>query len=132
MEHALILATLPGYLVFPSKLITCPPHAPPLQAGELVCFDSGVKGMALNLQADHVGVVVFGNDSAIHQGDLVYRTGQIVNVPIGPGTLGRVMDALGAPIDGKGPLTNVRSSLVEVKAPGALQGRGRGFMGVRP
>ena len=54
-----------------------------MQAGELVCFDSGVKGMALNLQADHVGVVVFGNDSAIHQGDLVYRTGQIVNVPIG-------------------------------------------------
>jgi F0F1-type ATP synthase alpha subunit len=74
--------------------------------------------MALNLQADHVGVVVFGDDSAIHQGDLVYRTGQIVNVPIGPGTLGRVMDALGAPIDGKGPLTSVRSSLVEVKAPG--------------
>jgi len=91
-----------------------------VQAGELVCFDSGVKGMALNLQADHVGVVVFGNDSAIHQGDLVYRTGQIVNVPIGPGTLGRVMDALGAPIDGKGPLTSVRSSLVEVKAPGIV------------
>ena len=85
--------------------------------------------MALNLQADHVGVVVFGNDSAIHQGDLVYRTGQIVNVPIGPGTLGRVMDALGAPIDGKGPLTSVRSSLVEVKAPGenrlVLWGDGR-------
>jgi len=91
-----------------------------VQAGELVCFDSGVKGMALNLQADHVGVVVFGDDSAIHQGDLVYRTGQIVNVPIGPGTLGRVMDALGAPIDGKGPLTSVRSSLVEVKAPGIV------------
>ncbi|KAG1674934.1 hypothetical protein FOA52_014727 [Chlamydomonas sp. UWO 241] len=91
-----------------------------VQAGELVCFDSGVKGMALNLQADHVGVVVFGNDSTIHQGDLVYRTGQIVNVPIGPGCLGRVMDALGAPIDGKGPLTNVRSSLVEVKAPGII------------
>ncbi|GFH13446.1 ATP synthase subunit alpha, partial [Haematococcus lacustris] len=67
-----------------------------VQAGELVCFDSGVKGMALNLQSDHVGVVVFGNDSAIHQGDLVYRTGQI------------------------GPLTNVRSSLVEVKAPGIV------------
>ena len=82
--------------------------------------------MALNLQADHVGVVVFGNDSAIHQGDLVYRTGQIVNVPIGPGTLGRVMDALGAPIDGKGPLTNVRSSLVEVKAPGAWEASGLG------
>nr|CAI34836.1 ATP synthase alpha chain, mitochondrial precursor [Polytomella sp. Pringsheim 198.80] len=91
-----------------------------VQAGELVCFDSGVKGMALNLQADHVGVVVFGNDSVIHQGDLVYRTGQIVNVPIGPGTLGRVTDGLGQPIDGKGPLTNVRSSLVEVKAPGII------------
>ncbi|KAG2422090.1 hypothetical protein HXX76_013569 [Chlamydomonas incerta] len=91
-----------------------------VQAGELVCFDSGVKGMALNLQADHVGVVVFGNDSLIHQGDLVYRTGQIVNVPIGPGTLGRVVDALGQPIDGKGPLTNVRSSLVELKAPGII------------
>ncbi|KAG2452931.1 hypothetical protein HYH02_002270 [Chlamydomonas schloesseri] len=91
-----------------------------VQAGELVCFDSGVKGMALNLQADHVGVVVFGNDSLIHQGDLVYRTGQIVNVPVGPGTLGRVVDGLGQPIDGKGPLTNVRSSLVEVKAPGII------------
>ncbi|KIY99795.1 F-type H+-transporting ATPase subunit alpha [Monoraphidium neglectum] len=91
-----------------------------VQAGELVCFDSGVKGMALNLQHDHVGVVIFGQDHAIHQGDLVYRTGQIVNVPIGPGNLGRVLDALGQPIDGKGPLTNVRSSLVEVKAPGIV------------
>jgi len=91
-----------------------------VQAGELVCFDCGVKGMALNLQHDHVGVVVFGSDVAIHQGDLVYRTGQIVNVPIGPGTLGRVTDALGLPIDGKGPLTHVRSSLVEVKAPGIV------------
>jgi F0F1-type ATP synthase alpha subunit len=100
---------------------------PSLQAGELVCFDSGVKGMALNLQADHVGVVVFGNDQGIHQGDLVYRTGQIVNVPIGPGTLGRVTDALGQPIDGKGPLTNVRSSLVEVKAPGTPRRRHRHF-----
>lgn len=77
--------------------------------------------MALNLQADHVGVVVFGNDSLIHQGDLVYRTGQIVNVPVGPGTLGRVVDGLGQPIDGKGPLTNVKSSLVELKAPGEMQ-----------
>jgi len=75
--------------------------------------------MALNLQSDHVGIVVFGADTDIHQGDLVYRTGQIVNVPIGPGNLGRVLDALGQPIDGKGPLNNVRSSLVEVKAPGA-------------
>eukprot|EP00195_Chlamydomonas_chlamydogama_P015240 CAMPEP_0202891444 /NCGR_PEP_ID=MMETSP1392-20130828/1487_1 /ASSEMBLY_ACC=CAM_ASM_000868 /TAXON_ID=225041 /ORGANISM="Chlamydomonas chlamydogama, Strain SAG 11-48b" /LENGTH=576 /DNA_ID=CAMNT_0049575191 /DNA_START=182 /DNA_END=1912 /DNA_ORIENTATION=- len=91
-----------------------------VQAGELVCFDSGVKGMALNLQADHVGVVIFGQDHAIHQGDLVYRTGQIVNVPVGPGTLGRVTDALGVPIDGKGPLVNVRSSLVEIKAPGIV------------
>eukprot|EP00798_Chlamydomonas_sp_ICE-L_P022274 gene22274-29349_t len=91
-----------------------------VQAGELVCFDCGVKGMALNLQSDHVGIVVFGNDAGIHQGDLVYRTGQIVNVPIGPGTCGRVMDALGVPIDAKGPLTMVKSSLVEVKAPGII------------
>ncbi|WIA29192.1 hypothetical protein OEZ86_011703 [Tetradesmus obliquus] len=91
-----------------------------VQAGELVCFDSGVKGMALNLQHDHVGVVIFGADQTIHQGDLVYRTGQIVNVPVGPGTLGRVLDALGQPIDGAGPLTSVRSSLVEVKAPGIV------------
>jgi hypothetical protein len=91
-----------------------------VQAGELVCFDSGVKGMALNLQHDHVGVVIFGADQTIHQGDLVYRTGQIVNVPVGPGTLGRVVDALGQPIDGAGPLTSVRSSLVEVKAPGIV------------
>jgi F0F1-type ATP synthase alpha subunit len=91
-----------------------------VQAGELVCFDSGVKGMALNLQHDHVGVVIFGQDHAIHQGDLVYRTGQIVNVPVGPGNLGRVLDALGQPIDGAGPLTGVRSSLVEVKAPGIV------------
>jgi flagellar biosynthesis/type III secretory pathway ATPase len=92
----------------------------PNQAGELVCFSKGVKGMALNLQHDHVGVVIFGNDAEIYQGDVVYRTGQIVNVPVGPGTLGRVTDALGQPIDGKGPLTNVKSSLVEVKAPGII------------
>jgi F-type H+-transporting ATPase subunit alpha len=91
-----------------------------VQAGELVVFSSGVKGMALNLQHDHVGCVVFGNDSEIHQGDIVYRTGQIVNVPIGPGMLGRVTDALGVAIDGKGPLTAVKSSLVEVKAPGIV------------
>ena len=91
-----------------------------VQAGELVCFDSGVKGMALNLQHDHVGVVIFGQDHAIHQGDLGYRPGQLVNVPVGPGTLGRVLDALGQPIDGAGPLTSVRSSLVEVKAPGIV------------
>lgn len=91
-----------------------------VQAGELVCFDSGVKGMALNLMHDHVGIVVFGSDTNILQGDLVYRTGQIVNVPIGPGTLGRVVDALGQPIDGAGPLLNVKSSLVEVKAPGIV------------
>jgi len=91
-----------------------------VQAGELVCFSKGVKGMALNLQHDHVGVVVFGNDAEIYQGDVVYRTGQIVNVPVGPGMLGRVTDALGIPIDGKGPLTNVKSSLVEVKAPGII------------
>jgi F0F1-type ATP synthase alpha subunit len=112
-----------------------------VQAGELVCFSKGVKGMALNLQHDHVGVVIFGSDAEIFQGDVVYRTGQIVNVPVGPGTLGRVTDALGQPIDGRGPLTNVKSSLVEVKAPGIIarqsvreplytgEGVGRGWRG---
>jgi F0F1-type ATP synthase alpha subunit len=115
------LGVMPASDAFCSSLMVPDSWPAPalLQAGELVCFDSGVKGMALNLQADHVGIVVFGADTSIHQGDLVYRTGQIVNVPIGPGTLGRVLDALGQPIDGKGPMNHVRSSLVEVKAPGA-------------
>src|SRR3954469_19021027 len=71
-----------------------------IQAGEMVEFASGVKGMALNLENDNVGVVVFGSDTAINEGDIVKRTGNIVDVPVGKATLGRVMDALGNPIDG--------------------------------
>jgi len=75
-----------------------------VQAGEMVEFNSGVKGMALNLETDNVGIVVLGNDREIQEGDIVKRTGSIVDVPIGPGMLGRVVDALGEPIDGKGPI----------------------------
>jgi proton translocating ATP synthase F1 alpha subunit len=91
-----------------------------VQAGEMVEFSSGIKGMALNLENDNVGIVVFGNDSAIHEGDIVKRTGNIVDVPVGKGTLGRVLDALGNPIDGKGPLKDVTRKRVEVKAPGII------------
>ena len=78
-----------------------------VQAGEMVEFPNGVRGMALNLESDNVGVVVFGDDSGIGEGDTVKRTGAIVDVPVGRGLLGRVVDALGEPIDGKGPLTDV-------------------------
>jgi len=91
-----------------------------IQAGEMVEFSSGVKGMALNLENDNVGVVCFGNDSVIFEGDIVKRTGSIVDVPVGKGTLGRVVDALGAPIDGKGALTDVTRRRVEIKAPGII------------
>lgn len=91
-----------------------------IQAGEMVEFSSGVKGMALNLESDNVGVVLFGSDVAISEGDIVKRTGTIVDVNIGRGTLGRVVDALGNPIDGKGPLKDVKRSRVEVKAPGII------------
>nr|YP_009138086.1 ATP synthase F1 subunit alpha [Lobosphaera incisa]AKF78644.1 ATP synthase F1 subunit alpha [Lobosphaera incisa] len=91
-----------------------------IQAGEMVEFASGVKGMALNLENDNVGVVVFGSDTAINEGDIVKRTGNIVDVPVGKATLGRVMDALGNPIDGKGALKDVTRSRVEVKAPGII------------
>ncbi|CEG67056.1 Putative ATP synthase subunit alpha [Rhizopus microsporus] len=90
------------------------------QAEEMVEFSSGLKGMALNLEADNVGIVVFGNDRLIKEGDTVKRTGAIVDVPVGPGILGRVVDALGNPIDGKGPLETVGRSRVQVKAPGIL------------
>lgn len=91
-----------------------------VQAEEMVEFSSGLKGMALNLEPDNVGVVVFGNDKMIKEGDIVKRTGSIVDVPIGQELLGRVVDALGNPIDGKGPLkTNVRAR-VGVKAPGII------------
>src|SRR5512138_3925490 len=78
-----------------------------VQAGEMVEFPGGIKGMALNLETDNVGVVIFGSDSTIKEGDTVKRTGAIVDVPVGKGLLGRVVDALGNPIDGKGPITNV-------------------------
>jgi len=90
-------------------------------AGELVEFPSaGIKGMALNLETDNVGVVVFGDDTRIREGDTVTRTRDIVDVPVGRGLLGRVVDGLGNPIDGKGPLTDVTRSRVEVKAPGII------------
>jgi F-type H+-transporting ATPase subunit alpha len=89
--------------------------------GEMVEFPSaGIRGMALNLETDNVGVVIFGDDRAIREGDTVSRTGEIVSVPVGPGLLGRVVDGLGQPIDGKGPLADVREHLVEVKAPGII------------
>ena len=91
-----------------------------IQAGELVEFASGVKGMALNLESDNVGVVLFGSDVKIREGDIVKRSGTIVDVPVGKGTLGRVVDALGAPLDGKGPLKDVTQSRVEAKAPGII------------
>ena len=91
-----------------------------VQAGELVEFDNGVKGMALNLETDNVGVVIFGDDRGIQEGNVVRRTETIVDTPIGMGLLGRVVDALGNPIDGKGPITDVTRSRVEVKAPGIM------------
>jgi len=91
-----------------------------VQAGEMVEFSSGIKGMALNLENDNVGIVCFGNDSLIREGDTVKRTGSIVSVPAGKGLLGRVVDALGTPIDGKGPLVDVKRQRVEVKAPGII------------
>jgi F-type H+-transporting ATPase subunit alpha len=92
-----------------------------VQAGELVDFPgAGVKGMALNLEADNVGVVIFGDDKAIREGDTVTRTGQIVDVPVGKGLLGRVVDALGNPLDGKGPVMYTERRLVETKAPGII------------
>ncbi|MFL0671544.1 MAG: F0F1 ATP synthase subunit alpha [Erythrobacter sp.] len=91
-----------------------------VQAGEMVEFANGVQGMALNLEADNVGVVIFGSDSEIKEGDVVKRTGTIVDVPVGKGLLGRVVDALGNPIDGKGPIVADKRSRVEVKAPGII------------
>jgi F-type H+-transporting ATPase subunit alpha len=91
-----------------------------VRAGEMVEFPNGVKGMALNLESDNVGVVIFGDDRDIKEGDLVKRTGAIVEVPVGRGLLGRVVDGLGNPIDGKGPLVDVTMTRVEVKAPGII------------
>ena len=91
-----------------------------VQAGEMVEFANGIKGMALNLEADNVGVVIFGTDTEIKEGDVVRRTGTIVDVPIGKGLLGRVVDALGNPIDGKGPIEYTERRRVELKAPGII------------
>ncbi|MBT6407245.1 MAG: F0F1 ATP synthase subunit alpha, partial [Rhodospirillaceae bacterium] len=91
-----------------------------VQAGEMVEFPGGIKGMALNLESDNVGVVIFGDDRGIREGDTVKRTGAIVDVPVGKGLLGRVVDGLGNPIDGKGPIEGAERSRVDVKAPGII------------
>ena len=91
-----------------------------VQAGEMVEFNGGIKGMALNLEADNVGIVIFGSDATIKEGDTVKRTGTIVDVPVGKGLLGRVVDGLGNPIDGKGPIEYTERKRVEVKAPGII------------
>jgi F-type H+-transporting ATPase subunit alpha len=91
-----------------------------VQAGEMVEFESGVKGMALNLESDNVGIVIFGTDREIKEGQTVKRTRAIVEVPIGKGLLGRVVDALGEPIDGKGPIKAEARARVDVKAPGII------------
>ena len=91
-----------------------------VQAGEMVEFPGGIKGMALNLETDNVGVVLFGSDRNISEGDTVKRTGAIVEVPVGKGLLGRVVDPLGNPLDGKGPIESTEMRRVDVKAPGIL------------
>ena len=91
-----------------------------VQAGEMVEFPGGIKGMALNLETDNVGVVIFGEDRDIKEGDVVKRTGAIVEVPVGKGLLGRVVDALGNPIDGKGAIESEERKRVDVKAPGII------------
>jgi F-type H+-transporting ATPase subunit alpha len=91
-----------------------------VQAGEMVEFPGAIRGMALNLETDNVGVVIFGDDRSIKEGDTVKRTGAIVEVPVGKGLLGRVVDALGNPIDGKGPIKGDHMSRVDVKAPGII------------
>ena len=91
-----------------------------VQAGEMVEFTNGVQGMALNLEIDNVGIVIFGDDKDIHEGDVVKRTGDIVEVPVGKELLGRVVDALGNPIDGKGPIKAKANRRVDIKAPGIM------------
>ncbi|MGH1480614.1 MAG: F0F1 ATP synthase subunit alpha [Geminicoccales bacterium] len=91
-----------------------------VQAGEMVEFEDGTRGMALNLETDNVGIVIFGDDRHIKEGDTVKRTKTIVDVPVGKGLLGRVVDALGNPLDGKGPIEATERKLVETKAPGII------------
>ena len=95
-----------------------------VQAGEMLEFPNGVQGMALNLETDNVGIVIFGDDREIKEGDTVKRTGSIVDVPVGKGLLGRVVDPLGNPIDGKGPIEATERRRVEVKAPGIMPRQG--------
>lgn len=95
-----------------------------VMAGEMVEFPNGIQGMALNLEASQVGVVIFGEDRAIKEGDVVKRTKKIVSVPVGEALLGRVVNALGAPIDGKGPINTPHSRAVELKAPGIVYRKG--------
>ena len=94
-----------------------------VQAGEMVEFPGGIRGMALNLETDNVGIVIFGDDRGIKEGDTVKRTGAIVDVPVGKDILGRVMDALGNPIDGAGPIKSTERGRVDVKAPGIIPRR---------
>ncbi len=94
-----------------------------VQAGEMVEFPGGIRGMTLNLESDNVGVVIFGDDRGIKEGDTVKRTGAIVDTNVGKGLLGRVVDALGNPIDGKGPIEDATRGRVEVKAPGIIPRR---------
>src|SRR5438045_4963935 len=94
-----------------------------VKAGEMVEFPGGIMGMALNLETDNVGVVIFGEDRSIKEGDTVKRTGAIVDFPVGKGLLGRVVDALGNPIDGKGPIKSDKRRQVDVKAPGIIPRR---------
>src|ERR1700731_833532 len=94
-----------------------------VQAGEMVEFENGVRGMALNLETDNVGIVIFGNDREIKEGQTVKRPGSIVDVPVGKQLLGRVVDALGNPIDGKGAIASTERRRVDVKAPGIIPRR---------
>ncbi|KAL2848960.1 P-loop containing nucleoside triphosphate hydrolase protein [Aspergillus pseudodeflectus] len=94
-----------------------------VQAEELVEFESGVKGMCMNLESNHVGIVLFGSDRLVKQSEPIWRTGEIVDVPVGPKMLGRVVDALGNPIDGKGPIETTERSRAQIKAPGILPRR---------
>ena len=91
-----------------------------VQAGEMVEFPGGIRGMALNLEADNVGIVIFGDDRSIKEGDTVKRTKSIVDVPVGEALLGRVVDGLGNPIDGKGPIASTERRVADVKAPGII------------
>src|SRR5210317_1053270 len=91
-----------------------------VQAGEMVEFPGGIQGMALNLESDNVGVVIFGSDRDIKEGDVVKRTNSIVDVPAGMGLLGRVVDGLGNPLDGKGPIDGSERRVADVKAPGII------------